>query len=186
MSTDLIPFWRAILRDPRQMGAIMPAGHFLGQAVVREVLDGNPGLVIELGAGTGSITQALVDVRHQLSGLIAFEKAPELAARLHQKFPELTIYGRCASHISQLDLLGQNTLTLVSSIPFHSLPVKDWHQLSDAIADISRTIAHFRLIQYSYFGRLPFPSPAKNLSWRRRRTVVRNIPPATVWVLEKS
>lgn len=186
MSTDLIPFWQALLRAPRQVGAIVPAGRFLGQAIVREVLDGNPGLVIELGAGTGSITQALFAVRHQLSDLIVFEKAPELAARLHQKFPGLTVHGTCASKISQLDLLNRNTLTLVSSLPFRSLPAGDRHQLSDAIVGISSTIAQFRLIQYSYFGRLPFTSPTKNLSWRKKQTVVRNLPPATVWVLEKS
>lgn len=186
MSADLIPFWQALLRAPRQMGAIVPAGRFLGQAMVREVLDTNPGLVIELGAGTGSITQALFAVRHQLSDLIVFEKAPELAARLHQKFPGLTVHGTCASKVSQLDLLGQNTLTLVSSLPFRSLPAGDRHQLSDAIAGISKGITHFRLIQYSYFGRLPFPSPTKNLSWHRKQTVVRNRPPATVWTLEKS
>ena len=56
----------------------------------------------------------------------------------------------------------------------------------DAIVGISSTIAQFRLIQYSYFGRLPFTSPTKNLSWRKKQTVVRNLPPATVWGLEKS
>jgi len=186
MSADLIPFWQALLRAPRQMGAIVPAGRFLGQAMVREVLDTNPGLVIELGAGTGSITQALFAVRHQLSDLIVFEKAPELAARLHQKFPGLTVHGTCASKVSQLDLLGQNTLTLVSSLPFRSLPAGDRHQLSDAIAGISKGITHFRPDSIQLLGRLPFPSPTKNLSWHRKQTVVRNLPPATVWTLEKS
>lgn len=85
-----------------------------------------------------------------------------------------------------MQLPGENTLTLVSSLPFRSLPSGDRQRLSDAIAKLSAATPHFRLIQYSYFGKLPFPSPAKHLAWRRKHTVMRNLPPATLWVLEKT
>ena len=186
MKRDLMPFWQALLRDPRRIGAITPAGRALCSAMVREVLGRPPGLVIELGAGTGAITRGLLEARAQMSGLIAFEKAPELAACLQKKFPGLTIHPGCASAVGQLQLPGENTLTLVSSLPFRSLPSGDRHRLSDAIAKLSAATPHFRLIQYSYFGKLPFPSPAAHLAWRRKHTVMRNLPPATLWVLEKT
>ena len=59
MKRDLMPFLQALLRNPRQIGAVAPAGRALCSAMVREVLGRPPGLVIELGAGTGSITAAL-------------------------------------------------------------------------------------------------------------------------------
>ena len=186
MKRDLMPFWQALLRDPRRIGAIAPAGRALCSAMVREVLGRPPGLVIELGAGTGAITRGLLEARAQMSCLIAFEKAPELAACLQKKFPGLTIHPGCASAVGQLQLPGENTLTLVSSLPFRSLPSGDRHRLSDAIAKLSAATPHFRLIQYSYFGKLPFPSPADHLAWRRKHTVIRNLPPATLWVLEKT
>lgn len=187
MKSDLIPFWHAFLRDPQRIGAIAPAGRPLSEAMAREVLAvEQPGVVIELGAGTGSITRALFDVRHRMTELIAIEKTPELAARLRQKFPGMRIHVHCASEVEQLSLPGHSTLTVVSSLPFRSLPARDKHRLSSAIARISATASHFRLIQYSYFGRLPFPSPTANLVWRRKRTIVRNLPPATVWVLERA
>lgn len=187
MKSDLLPFWRAFLRDPQRIGAIAPAGRPLSEAMAREVLAvDHPGIVIELGAGTGSITRALFEIRHRMTELIAIEKTPELAMRLRQKFPGMRIHVHCASEVERLALPGHSPLTLVSSLPFRSLPARDKHRLSNAIARISEQTAHFRLIQYSYFGRLPFPSPTKNLVWRRRHTIVRNLPPATVWVLERS
>lgn len=187
MRSDLLPFWRSFLRDPRRIGAIAPAGQPLSEAMAREVLAvPHPGIVIELGAGTGSITRALFDVRHRMTELIAIEKTPELAVRLHQKFPGVRIHVHCASEVERLSLPPHSNLTLVSSLPFRSLPVRDTHRLSSAIARISETASHFRLIQYSYFGRLPFPSPTKSLVWRRKHTIVRNLPPATVWVLERT
>ena len=186
MKRDLMPFLQALLRNPRQIGAVAPAGRALCSAMVREVLGRPPGLVIELGAGTGVITRGLLEAREHMSGLIAFEKAPELAACLQKKFPNLTIHPDCASAVGQLQLPGESTLTLVSSLPFRSLPSGDRRRLSDAIAKLSESTPHFRLIQYSYFGKLPFPSPAKHLAWHRKLTVIRNLPPATLWVLEKS
>ncbi|WP_374484233.1 class I SAM-dependent methyltransferase [Zoogloea sp.] len=187
MKSDLLPFWRSFLRDPRRIGAIAPAGRPLGEAMVREVLAvGHPGIVIELGAGTGSITRALFEFRHLMTELIAIEKTPELAMHLRKKFPDMRIHVHCASEVERLSLPVHSNLTLVSSLPFRSLPTRDKHRLSSAIARISEKSPHFRLIQYSYFGRLPFPSPAKNLVWQRKRTVLHNLPPATVWVLERT
>lgn len=186
MKHHLLLFWRALLNDPRQIGAIAPASRSLSEAMVREVLSRDqPGVVIELGAGTGSITEALFEVRHHLIELIAIEKSPELATNLCQKFPSIAIYSHCASELEHLFKPQHDTLTLVSSLPFRSLPRRDKRRVSDSIARISEQIPNFRLIQYSYFGRLPFPCPTKNLVWRRRRTIVRNLPPATLWVLER-
>ena len=184
MTFDVFAFWRALLRAPRQMGAVLPAGRSLGNAMVREVLDASPGFVIEFGAGTGAITRCLFEVRDQFSGMVVFEKAPELAHRLQQDFPGLRIYPTCASQVGRLELPGEGALTVVSSLPFQSLSARDRHRLGKAIGDISRSSECFRLIQYSYFGRLPFESPAPNLQWRRVGRVLRNFPPATVWILE--
>lgn len=183
---DLPLFWRALLRRPRQIGAIAPAGRELGAAIARALLsDGSPGIVIELGAGTGAITRALIDIRDKVHFMAAIEKDPELAHNLRTRFPELTVLTLCASEIGHLPLPQHEQLTLVSSLPFASLPALEKNRVCSSIKHISSRYRRFRLIQYSYFGRIPFASPCENLEWVKGPTIVRNLPPATVWMLNK-
>ena len=56
MKRDLMPFLQALLRNPRQIGAVAPAGRALCSAMVREVLGRPPGLVIDhAGASAGDL-----------------------------------------------------------------------------------------------------------------------------------
>lgn len=160
MSHGIFPFWQALLNNPKQIGAIWPAGSSLTAAMLKEVFAAAPGLVIELGGGTGMITQGLFDARTHFSGLMVFERTPSLANCLQNRFPDLTIHPTCASHVDQLDLSQQDTLTLVSSLPFRSLPPCDRTRLEMSIVKVSAGCPRFRLIQYSYFKREPFPSRA--------------------------
>lgn len=186
MRHGIVPFWQALLNNPKQIGAVWPAGSSLTAAMLKEVFADAPGLVIELGGGTGVITQGLFDARSHFSGLLVYERTPSLANCLQNRFPDITIHPTCASHVDQLDLTRQDSLTLVSSLPFRSLPQHDRTRLERSIVKVSADCPRFRLIQYSYFKREPFPSPATNLRWRQKQTVIRNIPPATLWVLEKT
>ena len=54
-----LAFALAWVRNPRRVGAIAPASKALAQAMADEVARVGPGLLIEIGAGTGAITQAL-------------------------------------------------------------------------------------------------------------------------------
>ena len=56
-------FLKRWLRRPFAMGAVMPSGRLLTEAMARETvkaLEGRPGHVVELGAGTGEVTKALL------------------------------------------------------------------------------------------------------------------------------
>ena len=55
-----LAFALGCLRDPRRMGAVAPASRALARAIVSEVWRSQPGVVVEVGAGTGAITQELV------------------------------------------------------------------------------------------------------------------------------
>lgn len=178
-----IAFLKAFLKDPRRIGAIAPSGMALGDAMVKVVLADNPGCVVELGAGTGSITRALMGIRSQLDDLIVIEKSPGLVKLLADLYPTLTIVTGCASLVSKLDFPGRRPLTIVSSLPLRSLPRDELTAITNAIGTLSDRNAGFRFIQYSYFGRVPFVSDISRLTWEKMHTVLANIPPATVWLL---
>lgn len=73
-------------------------------------------------------------------------------------------------------------LVLVSSLPFRSLPPPVHAQTRDAILACLARHPGSWLVQFTYQPRAPF-AEAAGWRWRRGRTVVANIPPATVWTL---
>lgn len=184
MTPSILPFWRAMLADPRRIGAIAPSSRALCDAIVAEVLAATPGHVIELGAGTGAVTRALYRQRAHFASLSVIERSPGLAEGLVRRFPGLAVHAACASQLDALHPGPTDVLTIVSSLPFRSLPRADGHRIRRAIVRLSGRSGTFRLIQYSYLGRLPFALwDGAPLQWTRRRTVLGNLPPATVWVL---
>ena len=80
-------FFRQWLRSPKSMGAVIPSSRVLARAVT-EAVRWRPGqTVIELGAGTGAISQGLID-----SGLppdaLMIELDRPLFAYLRRRFPQ--------------------------------------------------------------------------------------------------
>ena len=80
-------FIKRWLRQPLAMGAVMPSGPLLTKALaltaVRE-MQGRDGHVIELGAGTGEVTKALLAAGIAPDRLALVERDPELVAFLRE------------------------------------------------------------------------------------------------------
>jgi phosphatidylethanolamine/phosphatidyl-N-methylethanolamine N-methyltransferase len=180
---SLLAFWGEFLRNPRDVGSVIPSSQMLGTAVAREVLSSKPGYVIEIGAGTGSITHSLVQIRNHLTELIVIEKSEKLAKVLSQRYANVKVNAGCASQLSEMHIPDDQPLTIVSSLPFRSLPHHELEIIRELIGNLGKRKVAFRFIQYSYFGRLPFMNKVSWLTWERKRTVFANIPPATIWVL---
>jgi phospholipid N-methyltransferase len=73
-------------------------------------------------------------------------------------------------------------IALVSSLPFRSLPPAVHGQTRRAILDFLASHTGSWLVQFTYQPRAPFDAEP-GWRWTRGRTVVANIPPATVWTL---
>lgn len=58
---DEVRFLRSWIEKPLHMGAVMPSGKLLARTMARYVDIQSDGPVIELGPGTGAITNALVE-----------------------------------------------------------------------------------------------------------------------------
>lgn len=183
MTPNILPFWKSMVEDPRRVGAILPSGRRLGLAIAREVMLQPPGHVIELGAGTGSITSALFEMRGQFESFHVIERSRRLADCLGRRFPGLDIRPVCASMLDAIHDGPVDRVTVVSSLPFRSLEGADRIKIVQALWRQNAKSRLFRFIQYSYGGQVPFQDHGDQLHWSRRQTVWANIPPATVWVL---
>jgi phosphatidylethanolamine/phosphatidyl-N-methylethanolamine N-methyltransferase len=181
-----LAFALAWVRNPRRVGAIAPASRALAQAVADEVARVGPELLVEIGAGTGAITQALAAVGPPPQRLFVLERDPGLVRHLHQRFPRAEVLHACASRMHLLPLPEADSLMLVSSLPLLSMPRDEARRCVQAMWKLLESRSNARLLQYTYAARhvRPFDQLPPGWHWRRVRTVWANLPPATVWSLE--
>src|SRR5215470_16399254 len=120
-------FLKRWLRRPLAMGAVVPSGRPLGHAMARATLAamaGRDGHVVELGAGAGHVTKALLSAGIPAERLALVERDPELAAFLRRHFPGPKVLEGDASRLPRLlDAHGiERIAAVVSSLPLLSLP----------------------------------------------------------------
>ena len=181
-----LAFALAWVRNPRRVGAIAPASKALAQAVADEVARVGPELLVEIGAGTGAITQALADAGPPPQRLFVLERDPGLVRHLHQRFPRAEVHHACASRMHLLPLPASESLMLVSSLPLLSMPREEAQRCVQAMWSLLHSRPQARLLQYTYAARhvRPIDPLPPGWHWRRVCTVWANLPPATVWSLE--
>ncbi len=166
---------------PSMVGAILPSSRFLARAMA-EAADGAEFLV-ELGAGTGAITEALQE-RHPRTPTVAVEMEAVLAKHLHRRFPAVDVRAAPAHRVLAELHEGTERTTIVSSLPFRSLPARWRETTSHAIEHFLLAHPERRMVQYTYQPLVPFKLRAKQaLQWRRVELIWRNMPPAWVWTL---
>src|SRR5690606_31128609 len=88
---DEVRFIASWLQHPLKVGAVSPSGRALARAVAAEVDPSIPGPVVELGPGTGPVTEALVQRGIPQERLVLVEYDPEFCALLRRRFPNATV-----------------------------------------------------------------------------------------------
>ncbi|NMG73368.1 hypothetical protein GPA25_01200 [Aromatoleum diolicum] len=171
----------AMLRSPASTGALLPSSRALANAMASAAIGAD--LVVELGAGTGPVTHALL---HKLPGvpLIAVEFQASLARRLKSRYPAADVRQTSAKHIVDSLINRPGKIVLVSSLPFRSLPKDVAAETVDSLCGFLTSNPDRKLVQFTYQPRAPFSAP-RNLRWKRTSVVWRNTPPAGIWELQE-
>ena len=135
MALDGITFLARWLRHPLAIGAALPSGRSIGRAVARRVQLERPGMVLELGGGTGSLTRAMLAAGCPADRLVVVEREPQLAGILERRFPGVRILQGDACELRLLlerQGIGQ-LATVVSSVPIK------WFSRSDQNAVLQQS-----------------------------------------------
>lgn len=119
-------FLRELAANPRAIGAACPSSPALARRMVEFVEPRDDALVIELGGGTGVVTEALLARGVAPARLMVIEQAPNLARLLRDRFPGAHIVGGDAAHLrAHLRRWrpgpGARVSHIVSSLPLRSL-----------------------------------------------------------------
>lgn len=177
-------FFSALARDPRRVGAIGPSGPALGRVMAREVDLTRPGVVVELGGGTGSITRALLLNGVEPDRLVVLEREPSLYAHLCEKFPFVRVV--CGDALRLGDELDTQKVTQVNAV-VSGLPLLNFPEdmrlgfLRESFAQMDDDGV---FVQFTYGLTCPVPKKALHqagLQARPVNVVWLNFPPATVW-----
>src|SRR5690348_11215160 len=73
------------MRTPVSIGAVLPSSRLLARLMTADLRPG--ARVMELGAGTGSVTRAILDSGVRPEDLYLVERNEEFAAILRRRFP---------------------------------------------------------------------------------------------------
>jgi phosphatidylethanolamine/phosphatidyl-N-methylethanolamine N-methyltransferase len=180
-------FLQELVNCPRQVGAILPSSKNLAAAMARWLPLDSDACALELGPGTGVVTQALLERGLREDRLIAIEKSPKMAGHLRTRFPRSKII---TGDAFQLDKLLKRHARQMENIQvvFSSLPLLNFEPaIADSLARKIRNILppSGKLVQYSYHLGNKQPKAAAHFRYLASDLIWLNLPPARVSVYQK-
>jgi phosphatidylethanolamine/phosphatidyl-N-methylethanolamine N-methyltransferase len=180
--SDFFRFFRSWVADPRRVGAVAPSGDSLSRLITKEIHPSD-GPVLELGAGTGTFTRALLARGIRESDLTLVEYGSDFMRILQLRFPRARVLWMDASQLANYDMFpGATVGAVVSGLPLLSMsPRKVMSILSGAFSHVRPAGSFY---QFTYGPRCPVPRPILDrlgLKATRIGATVRNIPPAAVY-----
>jgi phosphatidylethanolamine/phosphatidyl-N-methylethanolamine N-methyltransferase len=180
---DNLRFLKALLTHPKAVGAVIPSSPALAKAIARQI-DPKAGAVLEIGPGTGVISEAILERGIAPARLTLVEYDEELARHLAARFPNVHVIQGDAFDLDH-SLRGHGGPpfgAIVSSLPLLNHPMP--RRLAYMGAVTRRLAPGAPLIQFSYGAHAPVVPPP-GFTVVRTAQVWANIPPAKVWVYRK-
>lgn len=143
-------------------------------------LRGDAGPVIELGAGTGNITQAILARGVPPQDVHAIEMNPDFCALLRDRFPGIHVHQISAGDVATLPVRGAQAV--VSGLPLLSMPLELQRAILTGSFQCLRPGAGF--VQFTYGPKPPIARGLRDdlaLRWQVSPKIWWNMPPARVY-----
>ena len=169
-------FLRGLIHSPKGVSAPTPSSLVLAEAIADELDLTRPGLVIELGPGTGAVTAALAR-RVGAARIMAIEQETSFIAPLRTRFPDADIRRGDALAFERFLPPGAALAAVVSGLPLLHLPQATRSSLLARALNVQSPGGLF--IQLSYSWRPPVK--AGEGVTLTQRAIWQNFPPAHVW-----
>lgn len=181
--SDLSLFFGQFLRRPSEIRAVAPTGRAAAREMAR-LIRPDMGAVAEIGAGTGTITEAILARGLPAERLELYELNAAFCDRLRRRFPGTRVLNLPAQEMVNV---GQRGLeAVISGVP--TLPMPDELQAAIVGAALSMLRPGAPFVQITY-GPLPPLSEAVRarfgLRHERSRRIWANLPPARVYVFRQ-
>lgn len=178
---DVLLFFRALVINPRAVGAIAPSGANLASLITSEI-DATTGPVLELGPGTGVFTEAMLARGVCESDLVLIEYGSDFMRLLQARFPRARVLWMDASWMASYRLFDKPFGAVVSGLPLLNFPPAKVAAILTAAFGALRDDGSF--YQFTYGVQCPVPKAqldSLGLQATCMGRVLLNVPPASVY-----
>jgi phosphatidylethanolamine/phosphatidyl-N-methylethanolamine N-methyltransferase len=177
-------FFRRWLANPARLGTLAPITPRLAALAASFLENPSQQRIVEIGAGTGRLTRALLAAGVLPENLIVVELDPDLCDFLSKSLPALTVINGDAACLPDLLPSGWSgtVTTVVSVVPLMYLDKLVRSNIINACFDVMQpggTILHV-----TYSPKSPL-SALSNYCGVREGSLWANIPPGFVWRYHK-
>lgn len=179
----LLVFLREIFTNPFAMGAAWPSSKKLAHTIVNQIEQPFKGTLVELGAGTGVITEIMLAKGIPAPAIVVIERSTPLCRHLQKRFPKLKIVNEDALKLTEALPEQQNKIdVIVSSLPLRIMNPNLVAGIENQVVNALKPNGKF--IQFTYDLRKG-ATKIKQLTFSHSKYVWLNIPPARVDVFIK-
>ncbi len=178
---DEVHFLRSWIEKPLTTGAVMPSSKVLARTMAAYVDPKSNGPVVELGPGTGAVTQALVERGVDPARLVLVEFNPTFCRMLRARYPAATVVQGDAYRLRHLleSTLRERADAIVSGLPLVTKPMRTRVRLISEAMTLLRPGAPF--VQFTYAMVPPIPKGLNGIRTEASPLIWLNLPPARVW-----
>ncbi|WP_027669271.1 phospholipid N-methyltransferase PmtA [Rhizobium leguminosarum] len=182
---DEIRFFRGMMQGPKTVGSIVPTSSITAKRMA-SVVDIHSGLpVLELGPGTGAITKAILGRGVRPENLVAIEYSTDFHKHLQRTYPGVHFINGDAFDLQTTlgNFSGLTFDSVVSGIPLLNFPMAKRISLLESLLD--RMPAGRPMVQISYGAISPIAASPDRYHIQHFDFVMRNIPPAQLWLYRR-
>ncbi|MFA7413108.1 MAG: class I SAM-dependent methyltransferase [Rhizobium sp.] len=180
-----IRFFKGMMQGPKQVGAIVPTSSVTAKKMA-SVINPQSGLpVLELGPGTGVITKAILARGVPAEKLVSIEYSEDFYQHLKLTYPGVNFIHGDAFDLARTlgPLAGQTFDSVISAVPLLNFPMTDRIRLLEALLD--RLPPGRPVVQISYGPVSPIIAKPDSYHIQHFDFIVRNIPPAQLWIYRR-
>src|SRR6266851_4013204 len=181
-----LPFLRGWSRDPVAVGWPFASSYWTARRLAQAALDAavpGSGPVLELGAGTGPVTEALIETGCPVDQLVVVERDAELCGSLERRFCGLQVLHGNALDLGEILASARisSVRVVLSGLPMRVVPPQAAARCYSQA--FQRMPPGGAIIQYTYGFRPPVDpdeaAPKLDATFVGREW--RNLPPMGIW-----
>ncbi len=183
---EQVRFIGALAKSPKTVGAVAPTSRKTAELMASNITRPTKLPVLELGPGTGAITNAILHHGVAEKNLFAVEYDPRFCRQLRARLPQAHVIEGNAFELDEAlgEHCDQKFDCVISGLPLLNFDRAMRQQFLKGA--LKRLPLGRPLVQFSYGTRPPIEINDPDILVEKSRWVLRNLPPSRVWTYRYS